>query len=119
VDPWVQQQACGDTNPDAWRWLGQSCAVAAAQIRILQLLYSLQDQFLEVELLGASGGFCQLLQPGIDLWIELNRSSHGRGWCRGFSVGLTAAQRSGPLVAAGGGDGRVPACVDPAHPVAG
>ena len=29
-----------------------------AQIRIFQLLHSLLDQFLEVELLGAPGGFC-------------------------------------------------------------
>jgi hypothetical protein len=31
-----------------------------------------------VELLGAPGGFCQLLYPGIDLRIELNRRGHGR-----------------------------------------
>jgi hypothetical protein len=32
-----------------------------AQIRIFQLLHSLLDQFLEVELFGAPGGLCQLL----------------------------------------------------------
>lgn len=72
-----------------------------------------------VELFASPGGPRQLLQPGIDVGVELNRRAHGRGWCLGLKVGLTTAKPSGHLIAAGGSDGRVPACVDPADPIAG